>query len=112
MTFSSLLTKAFPHWEEQAEWDGQAACADADVDLFFPENGQSDRQAMLMCFRCPVRRECLQLALERPERLGIWGGSTAAMRSALRRLKLSPAETLEKAMEITEDSAQRRRLVA
>lgn len=37
------------------------------------------------CKQCPVRVKCFELAFETPGLKGIWGGTTTAMRKALRR---------------------------
>jgi WhiB family redox-sensing transcriptional regulator len=43
------------------------------------------REAREVCGRCPVREDCLQLALDENERRGIWGGLTDHERRALKR---------------------------
>jgi hypothetical protein len=53
---------------------GAAACRGTDACLFFPEPGQSDAQAKAICAVCPVRAECLAVALANGERYGVWGG--------------------------------------
>ena len=62
-------------------WQDQAACRDADPELFFPGKGESARPAKKVCRACRVRRDCLGYALERDERHGVWGGLTEAERS-------------------------------
>lgn len=64
-----------PYWWEDA------ACRTADAELFFTPEGVSreerraaEREAKLICTRCPVRAACLSAALEAEERYGIWGG--------------------------------------
>jgi len=67
-------------------WVDGAACAQTDPELFFPEKGQQVVKAKLVCFRCPVRNECLQYALTSPIRVdGIWGGTTPKQRQDMRR---------------------------
>jgi WhiB family redox-sensing transcriptional regulator len=62
-----------------ATWRQAAACAGADLDLFFPV-GPTDTTAMAaarakeMCAGCPVRRACLSFALSTRQEFGIWGG--------------------------------------
>ncbi|MEU9076647.1 WhiB family transcriptional regulator [Kitasatospora sp. NPDC048538] len=74
-----------------------AACRGVDTDLFYPEVDDdtedleaalaaaewSERRARMICARCPVRAMCLELALQRREPAGIFGGMTAAERTAL-----------------------------
>ncbi len=62
-------------------WPDKAACRGLDVQLFFgaEEEQPSERdfreaRAKAVCESCPVRRECLDYALENSLRYGIWGG--------------------------------------
>jgi WhiB family transcriptional regulator, redox-sensing transcriptional regulator len=57
-----------------ATWQDQAACADADADLFFAGDEQRQREALALCGACPVRDACLEHALATGEQFGIWGG--------------------------------------
>jgi len=68
-----------------ASWRELALCAQTDPELFFPGKGQPVRPAKRVCAGCEVRAECLQEALDRGERFGIWGGLTARERRALAR---------------------------
>jgi WhiB family redox-sensing transcriptional regulator len=62
--------------------ESQALCAQSDGDAWFPEQGQDARQAKRVCngdlrtgaAPCPIRARCLEVALARHERHGIWGG--------------------------------------
>ncbi|MGB2919799.1 MAG: WhiB family transcriptional regulator [Mycobacterium sp.] len=49
-------------------------CRDGDPDLWFAENPGDLEQAKALCAQCPIRRECLNAALERQEPWGVWGG--------------------------------------
>ena len=57
-------------------WMKDGACKGADPELFFPEGEQAVRtRAWLpVCASCPVRALCLAGAIERKEKLGVWGG--------------------------------------
>ena len=55
-------------------WMRSALCAQTDPEAWFPEKGGSTREAKDICSRCTVAAECLDYALERQERFGIWGG--------------------------------------
>ena len=58
------------------EWMSHGLCAEVDPDLWFPETGESNREAKAVCRRCPVRDDCLDYALAHDERFGIWGGTS------------------------------------
>lgn len=73
-------------------WEEQAACRDADPEIFFPPRGGKDarvsaRGAKLICARCPVSEECLDFAVEKDIKYGVWGGLSEKERRALRRAK-------------------------
>lgn len=73
---------------EGASWAGAALCAQTDPDLFFPERGgASVAAAKRVCLACPVRSECLDAALRRRERFGVWGGLSERERRALLRAR-------------------------
>ena len=61
-------------------WRDDAACLDADPDLFFPvgTTGPALKQidnAKRICQACPVRKQCLAWALDLDATAGVWGGS-------------------------------------
>ncbi len=60
----------------------QAACSEIDGDVFFPApfDHAAIAAAKRACARCPVRLECLALALQAHDLDGIWGGLTARER--------------------------------
>ena len=66
-------------------WQDQALCAQTDPEAFFPEKGGSTREAKKICIGCEVKSECLEFALARDERFGIWGGMSERERRRLRR---------------------------
>lgn len=72
------------HNDDAGDWRGDALCAETDPEAFFPEKGASTREAKQICARCPVRAECLDGAIERGEKFGIWGGLTTQQRQKLR----------------------------
>ncbi len=43
-------------------------------DLFFSERPDELAQAQAVCLECVVRIDCLEVALERNEAWGVWGG--------------------------------------
>jgi WhiB family redox-sensing transcriptional regulator len=66
-------------------WMEDAACTRVDNDLFFPEKGTPTKDAKKVCFGCISREACLQYALERGERFGVWGGKSERERASIRR---------------------------
>lgn len=56
----------------------QAACLEADPELFFAEAPADLERAKLVCQPCPLREQCLAGALERREPHGVWGGEIFA----------------------------------
>jgi WhiB family redox-sensing transcriptional regulator len=66
-------------------WQEDALCAQTDPEAFFPEKGDSTRDAKRICAQCTVRAECLEYALKNDERFGIWGGLSERERRRLRR---------------------------
>lgn len=67
------------------DWWNDGLCAQTDPEAFFPETGESTREAKAMCARCPVATECLEDALRRDERFGIWGGLSTRERQRVKR---------------------------
>jgi WhiB family redox-sensing transcriptional regulator len=66
-------------------WRERALCAQADPEAFFPEKGESTAPAKRVCAACEVRADCLQEALDRGERFGVWGGCSQGERRVLAR---------------------------
>lgn len=66
-------------------WMQDAVCATVDPEAWFPEVGLSNKAAKQICLSCPVREQCLQAALDRDERFGVWGGLSEMERRKLRK---------------------------
>ncbi len=49
-------------------------CHVEDADLWFAEDPRDLEKAKVLCGACPIRRECLNAALQRQEPWGVWGG--------------------------------------
>lgn len=66
---------------------GENACANVDPTIFFPVDDATLEAAKAVCRQCPVqiRRRCLQGAIVRDERSGVWGGVSAAERREMKR---------------------------
>lgn len=68
------------------EWTQEALCREVgETNLWFPDKGESSREARRVCLGCPVRVECLQYALDNNEHWGIFGGFTERDRKKLMR---------------------------
>ena len=72
--------------EGELAWQTDALCAQTDPEAFFPEKGGSTRDAKRVCEACPVQAECLDYAMSKDEKFGIWGGLSERERRRLRRL--------------------------
>jgi WhiB family redox-sensing transcriptional regulator len=70
---------------EARDWIDKGLCRGADPDLFYPERGESTREAKSVCAICPVKRECLEYGVSNVEKFGIWGGASERERRAIRR---------------------------
>jgi WhiB family transcriptional regulator, redox-sensing transcriptional regulator len=76
--------------DEQRDWRLDAACREADPELFFPDPGQVPQAAAAkqVCAGCAVRGPCLEQALHGPQahddHSGIFAGTTARDRVRLR----------------------------
>jgi WhiB family transcriptional regulator, redox-sensing transcriptional regulator len=67
-------------------WEDWAACRlEPDPDAWFADSREKERidHALAVCAGCQVRAECLDFAMDRGERLGIWGGLTEEQRARL-----------------------------
>lgn len=74
-------------------WQEQALCAQVGGDLWHPEKGQSAAEAKAVCAVCPVKRECLQHALDTEERFGVWGGTSERERRHILTSRHQPRDT-------------------
>ena len=79
-------SRMYPYLEE-------AACRGLDPEMFYAEGGAAVARAKAICAACPLRQKCLDWAIAREE-FGVWGGTTARERAAIRRqrgVRLVPA---------------------
>lgn len=92
-------------------WRASALCAQTDTRLFYPEHGEPVSKAKAVCQACPVRIECLEDALDRHERFGVWGGLTEKERRPIREARAA-ARRAERAARRAERVAKVKRLHA
>ena len=70
---------------EDQNWRAFAKCANTDPELWFAVGAVEHKTAKRMCRSCPVRRDCLNYAMDSPVDHGIWGGLTERERRRIRR---------------------------
>ncbi len=77
MSIDVLIDEEVFDEEVSVDISSAAACNDGTatlVGLFFSEDLHDIARAKHLCTTCPVRRPCLEAALERQEPCGVWGG--------------------------------------
>ncbi|WP_326837929.1 WhiB family transcriptional regulator [Amycolatopsis rhabdoformis] len=91
-----MLRNAPTHPDNFTEWEAAAACRSEDPELFFPlpQATPQIRHAKAVCATCPVRLDCLYLALGHGLDHGIFGGFTEEERRSL--VRRSSAVTANK----------------
>lgn len=57
-------------------WRTKAACHGLDPQTFYPETDDEADVAKDVCAACDVQSACLEYALARREKDGVWGGCT------------------------------------
>jgi WhiB family redox-sensing transcriptional regulator len=64
-----------------------AACGEQDLELFYPEPGDTatEQAAKQVCTGCPIRQPCLEMALVTGDQHAILGGTTPAERVPMHR---------------------------
>jgi WhiB family redox-sensing transcriptional regulator len=75
------------------DWRHNAACRDADPELFFPIGNTGPallqiEEAKRVCHRCPVMESCLHWAIDSGQDAGVWGGLSEDERRAYKRRAL------------------------
>ena len=78
--------------DEEPTWQSKGLCALSYDPRFFPNRGDSNKEAKEICARCPVQEICLEHALTKPERFGIWGGKSERERQVIRKQRKLDAE--------------------
>ena len=87
---STSTAAARPARNLRPDWRDDAACREADPELFFPDRDIRSARAQLktarlICRGCPVSATCLSWALASGQEAGIWGGLTEDERRRLHR---------------------------
>ena len=66
-------------------WRDQAACQGLEPAIFYPVDEIEAESAKTVCEECLVQTSCLEYALDRRERDGVWGGCTEKERRRIQR---------------------------
>jgi len=87
---ASTMSTSTTARDQRPDWRDNAACRDADPELFFADgdirSALADvKTAKLICRACPVSATCLSWALASGQEAGIWGGLTEDERRRLHR---------------------------
>jgi WhiB family redox-sensing transcriptional regulator len=61
------------------------ACRGLDASIFYPDTEEEAEIAQQVCSECSVREACLEFALARREKVGVWGGATERERRRILR---------------------------
>jgi len=68
-------------------WHREAVCRGQGVGYWVRDSRMASYRAQkALCAICPVRQDCLEFALARPELVGCWGGTNELERRELRDL--------------------------
>ena len=69
----------------ELEWRMLGACRGLDAGVFYPETDDEADVAKAVCAECGVQAACLEYALARREKVGVWGGATERERRRILR---------------------------
>lgn len=86
-------------------WQQYAECLGFDPDLFYPKRGEDVQDAKDVCRKCMVREECLEYALKKEERFGIWGGLSTRERRRILRIRRNAEIAAALALEASQKTA-------
>ena len=65
-------------------WRTDAACRGLPTAWWYPPQGDTSPQALVICQTCPVRQDCANHAENHAEVYGIWGGLNSRRRRSQR----------------------------
>jgi WhiB family redox-sensing transcriptional regulator len=97
---------------DETAWRDDAACRDADPELFFPDGDTKSARAQvktakLICRGCPVSATCLSWALASGQEAGIWGGLTEDERRRLHRRRGTRPAAYSRAVQLGRAASRR-----
>lgn len=64
------------HPSTDEQWRENAACLGLEPEIFYPITDEEAEVARSICAACEVQADCLEYALARREKDGVWGGAT------------------------------------
>lgn len=72
---------------EWDDWRTNALCREEEYSHvnFYPTQGEDYKPAQAVCGDCEVESECLDYAIDKKEKDGVWGGATAKERTRILR---------------------------
>ena len=79
---------------DETHWMANGNCRYEPPTTFFPSDGVGVEVAKRICETCPVKRACLEYALEHRIDHGVWGGASERQRRRIlkrRRVTADPA---------------------
>lgn len=80
---------------EATPWQERQACKGTDPSIFFPEDDDDPAdEAKAICAQCSVSDECLEDAIARGEKIGVFGGYTGKERRRLVRNRKEQARNI------------------
>lgn len=85
------------HLTTDDRWRDQAACLGLDPRIFYPADDEEAEVARGICEACTVQHECLEYALARREKDGVWGGATERDRRRIIRQRRRAARLAQSA---------------
>jgi hypothetical protein len=84
MSDDLIQLPVLPCPEEDPSWRARARCLGSDTKAFYPDKGGNVASAKLICFGCPVRKQCADFALANNIHYGVFGGLTEKDRKKVR----------------------------
>lgn len=85
----------------------QAACGDANPDLFFSVDIRDIAEAKAYCRICPLVESCLNEAMANEE-IGVWGGTTTEDRIAIKRKRTIMAKAAAAGIDMSANRSKRK----
>lgn len=99
MSASPELDHILPFPDKDPSWREKASCRGLDTNFFFLERSDarvnnSYAEVRVMCVACPVRKDCLNYAVDNNIPQGMYGGFAPKDRRLIARGELAPSITM------------------